>query len=80
LPAEVKKATEDFMEESIRWLTQVLEVGREQKEFVFTGDAAPRALSILAVLQGARQMARIHGIKLLQDVVGQIRRDLGLAV
>ena len=78
LPVEVKKSTQEFMKETIKWLSQVLDVGREQKEFVFTGDAGPRALSILAALQGARQMARIHGIELLEDVVGQVRRDLGL--
>jgi hypothetical protein len=67
------------MNESIRWLTRVLEVGREQKEFSFSGDAGPKALSILAGLQGARQMARIHGIELLDDVIKQILHDLGIS-
>jgi AcrR family transcriptional regulator len=79
MPEEVKEATAVFMNESIRWLTRVLEVGREQKEFSFSGDAGPKALSILAGLQGARQMARIHGIELLDDVIKQIRHDLGIS-
>lgn len=80
IPEVVRKATADFMEETIKWLTKVLEVGREQKEFSFSGDARPKALSILAGLQGARQMARIHGIGILDEVVSQVRQDLGLNI
>lgn len=78
LPEDLRKATAGFMDESITWLTQVLEVGREQGEFTFSGEARPRALSILASLQGARQMARIHGMGLLDDVILQVRHELGL--
>lgn len=78
LPEDVRKATHGFMEESIKWLTRVLEVGRTQDEFSFKGEARPRALNILASLQGARQMARIHGIGLLDDVILQIRHELGI--
>jgi AcrR family transcriptional regulator len=78
LPDDIRKATESFMGESIKWLTKVLEVGRDQDEFAFKGDAGPRALAILASLQGARQMARIHGFGILDDVVLQIRQDLGM--
>jgi AcrR family transcriptional regulator len=77
LPDKVRKATAEFMDESIRWLTRVLEVGREQGEFDFTGEAKDRALTIMAGLQGARQMARIHGLDLLEDVIRQTRQDLG---
>jgi len=78
LPEDVRKATETFMDETIRWLTQVLEVGRKQEEFNFEGDARPKALFILAGLQGVRQMSRIHGFELLDDVVNQARQDLGM--
>jgi AcrR family transcriptional regulator len=77
LPDKVRKATSDFMDESVRWLTRVLEVGREQGEFDFPGEARQRALTIMAGLQGARQMARIHGLEVLEDVIHQTRRDLG---
>lgn len=80
LPEEVRKATSRFMDETLKWLTQVLEVGREQNEFSFSGDARPRALLVLASLQGARQMARINGIEILNDVVTQIRQDLHINV
>ena len=78
LPENVRKATASFMDETIKWLTQVLEVGREQEEFRFSGESRPRALSILAGLQGARQMARINGIEILDDVITQVRNDLGI--
>jgi TetR/AcrR family transcriptional repressor of nem operon len=79
LPDEVRKATAGFMDETIKWLTKVLEVGKKQEEFRFNGEAKLRALSILAGLQGARQMARIHGIELLDDVIFQVRFDLGIS-
>jgi TetR/AcrR family transcriptional repressor of nem operon len=79
LPDEVRKATAGFMDETIKWLTKVLEVGKKQEEFRFNGEAKLRALSILAGLQGARQMARIHGIELLDDVILQVRFDLGIS-
>jgi len=78
LPEEVRQVTSSFMDETLKWLTQVLEVGREQNEFEFSGEARPRALCILASLQGARQMARVNGIELLNDVVKQIRQDLSI--
>ncbi len=78
LPDEVRQATAGFMDETIKWLTHVLEVGRKQEEFSFKGESKPRALSILASLQGVRQMARIHGIELLDDVILQVRFDLGI--
>ncbi len=80
LPENVRQATASFMDETVKWLTQVLETGREQEEFSFSGDAGPKALSILAGLQGARQMARINGIEILDDVVKQVRQDLGISV
>ena len=78
LPESVRDATERFMKDSITWLTQVLEVGRQQEEFRFAGEAGARAVSILAVLQGARQMARVHGEDMLGTVIDEIRADLGI--
>ena len=80
LPEAVRKATVSFMDETIKWLTQVLDVGRQQEEFSFNGDPRPRALSILAGLQGARQMARINGFEILDDVINQVRVDLDISV
>ena len=80
LPEDLRKATEKFMDETIMWFSRVMEVGRDEGEFNFTGEARAKALTIIAALQGARQLARIHDIQLLDDVVGQIRLDLGLVI
>ncbi|MGA9574956.1 MAG: TetR/AcrR family transcriptional regulator [Lysobacterales bacterium] len=77
LPEEVQTATHSFMDETIRWLTRVMEVGRDSGEFSFAGDARAKALVVLSALQGTRQLARIHDIEILGDVIGQIRQDLG---
>ena len=79
LPEELQDATRDFMNESIHWLTRVMEVGKKEGEFSFEGNARAKAVVVLSSLQGARQMARVHGFELLNDVVGQIRQDLGLS-
>lgn len=79
LPEEVRNVTSSFVDETLKWLIQVLEVGREQNEFSFNGDARPRAVSILTSLQGARQVVRISGIEILNDVVTQIRQDLHIS-
>ncbi len=80
LPDSVREATAGFMDETIKWMTQVLEVGRQQKEFSFEGEARPRALMILASLQGARQLARINQTDVLEDVIGQLRQELNIAI
>lgn len=78
LPDEVKSATERFMTDSIKWLTRVLEVGREQDEFTFEGSAKSKALALLATLQGARQMARVGDESIMEEVFDQVRTDLGI--
>ncbi len=79
LPENVREATSRFMSDSVKWLTRVLEVGREQEEFRFGGDPAQKAQFILAALQGSRQMARIHGTHTLQSVFDEVRAGLGLS-
>lgn len=78
LDDEARNAMDRFMEDSMSWLTKVLEDGRTQGEFEFNGCAKSKAFSILAMIQGARQMARIHGQELLETTFGQIRTDLGM--
>lgn len=78
LPAEVQSAADAFLRDSLRWLTRVLELGREQGEFRFEGDARDRAMTLFAALQGARQMERIHRSDVLDTVIRQVRAELGL--
>lgn len=78
LPDNIKNANDQFMKDSNDWLTKVLKVGREQKEFAFEGEPRIKAMTILATIQGARQLARIHGMKILEAMLDQIRLDLGI--
>ena len=78
LSDDLKAANNSFMKDSVNWLTKVMEVGRKQEEFQFNGEAKSKALSILAMIQGARQMARVHGLDYLDKIFQQIRTDLGL--
>jgi len=78
LPEEIKEANIRFMRDSRQWLTRVIEVGREQNEFAFEGEPRIKAMSILAAIQGARQLARFNGEDVLQELFQQIRLDLGI--
>ena len=78
LPDDIKQVNDTFMKDSITWLTRVVELGREQGEFEFRGDPMSKAATILATIQGARQMARVHGLDYLDRVFDQIRIDLGI--
>ena len=78
LSNDIKDANDCFMKDSIKWLSKVLETGLEREEFTFEGHAEMKAVSILATIQGARQMARVHGMDILEDMFEQIRIDLGI--
>ena len=77
---DIKSANDRFMKDSVNWLTKVMELGREQEEFHFNGEPMSKAISILAMIQGARQMARVHGLDYLEKIFDQIRIDLGINV
>jgi len=78
LPESVQGATTRFLDDSLAWLTRVMEVGREQGEFSFRGNPKQQALLILSTLTGARQMARISGQDVLPQVFTGIRSTLGI--
>jgi len=78
LEDDIKSANDFFMKDSLKWLTKVMEAGREQGEFSFRGDPRAKALSILALIQGARQLARIHDVEYLEMIFEQIRNDLSI--
>ena len=79
LSEETRHVMDVVMKDTIRWLTRVVEAGRQQDEFQFNGNARSKAISILAIIQGARQLARIHGMDVLEDMFVQIRTDLGIS-
>ena len=72
------RALKRFMDDSHKWLTRVLEVGREQGEMKFTGDPAQRAWTLLASLQGARQLARLQGAEIIDTIIDDVKVQLGI--
>ena len=78
LSDNIKDANDNFMQDSVKWLSTVLETGREREEFTFEGDTERKSISILAMIQGARQMARVHGLDILKSMFEQVRTDLGI--
>ena len=78
LSEEAREAIQSFMMDSTNWLTKVLETGREAGDFRFDGCAKSKAFSILAMIQGARQLARMNGKDLLDITFRQVRTDLGI--
>jgi AcrR family transcriptional regulator len=78
LSDEIKDANDHFMRDSVDWLGKVMETGRDQEEFHFSGDPMSKAVSILAMIQGARQLARVHGLDYLEKIFQQVRIDLGI--
>lgn len=85
LTDEIRAALDRFIKDTICWLTKVMKTGREQGEFEFNGEASSKAMSVLAMIQGARQLARIHahlaethGVDALENTFSQIRTDLGI--
>ena len=78
LDEKVVMALQRFTKDSHKWLTRVLEVGREQGDITFEGNAEQRALTLLAVFQGARQLVRLHGTATLDAIIEQEKAQLGI--
>ena len=78
VPEAMRERGRLLAEETLTWLTRVLEVGREQGAFRFVGPAADKAVCIKATTQGAGQLSRLSGKPMLQRAINQIRRDLGV--
>ncbi len=71
---------QQLVHEMTEWLTQVLTIGRDDGTFRFDGQAADKAVAILAAFVGARQISRVGRSDHFSSTVTQIRRDLGLPV
>jgi len=78
LPGEVRTQATMLSHDLLAYLTRVMELGREQGEFQFNCAAEQKALSVKAALQGAGQLARLMGPQVVDQVIDQIRCDLGL--
>lgn len=78
LPPTMQKGVRSLAIDVQNWLAQLLEAGRRQGKLKFEGKSKGKALSILASLAGALQLARLIGNDLYEKVVNQIKLDLNL--
>lgn len=79
LPQAVRDAADHLVRDSLNWLTRVLTLGRQRGEFDFVGDPRGKAVTLMALLQGARQLGRIGGPDLVEGVIDQQRAEFGIA-
>ncbi|MEM6937004.1 MAG: TetR/AcrR family transcriptional regulator [Pseudomonadota bacterium] len=76
LSTEVRDALSRFWQGVVKFLTDVLEEGRESGEFRFVGEAADKAQLLVAAMSGARQQSRLEGQNLVEKIAGQFRHEL----
>ncbi len=78
IPVPLREAVRALDAEIREFLAEVLTQGRRQGIFRFEGNAEDKALIIVAALQGALQVARAAGRKIVTQVIRQIEWDLGI--
>ena len=61
LPKPMQEEMRHFFDENERWLTAVLEQGRESGRLRFTGSALDVARALVGSLEGAMMLARSYG-------------------
>ena len=61
LPKPMRERVRHFFDENERWLTAVLEEGRQSGSLRFTGSALDVARALVGALEGAMMIARSYG-------------------
>ena len=77
IPPELQTEAKALNTEMLDWLTKLLEEGRQQGEFHFTGEAANKAVLVISVVQGSLQLARVTSSASFFSAVEQLKQDLG---
>lgn len=78
LPAPVKERLKALDDQELGFVARVLEAGRARGELRFQGESAAQAALLLSSYKGALSFARIHGCAFLRQVMGQMKKALGL--
>ena len=76
IPETMREEGSKLEREVFAMLIRVLEVGREQGELRFEGEPRTKAVMMMSVLQGARQLARMMGSEVLATTIDELRREL----
>lgn len=77
LPEKVKIQNMLLLDDVLSWLAEVLNAGREQGMFNFSGPAETRAELVFESMLGARQLSSIKGRKTLVRSIALIKSDIG---
>lgn len=78
LPEKVGQAATQLGSDVIAFLARVLELGREQGTLHFAGEPRQKALVLQATLQGSGHLSRVAGPQIVDQILEQIRIDLGI--
>jgi TetR/AcrR family transcriptional regulator, transcriptional repressor for nem operon len=79
LPQAMKDEVLGFFDANEAWLVEVLQRGRKDKELAFAGPPAEAARVLVAALEGAMLLARLHGDpSRLRSAAHRLLADLGV--
>lgn len=78
LPAPLKDRLRALDNLELEFVARVLDAGRRSGEFRFEGQPAAQAALLVSSYKGALSFSRIHGCAFLKDVMGQMKRSLGI--
>lgn len=73
LPAAMLAAIKALDQHELIFIASLLEAGRQQNEFNFTGESQQVAAIVVLTLKGALQYSRIHGSGSLEPTLNQLK-------
>lgn len=76
IPGKMQVEIQTLVSELLTWLEKLLEDGRHQGDFSFSGNPAEKAVVVLASVQGALQIARVTSSKQFYATMNQLKQDL----
>ena len=77
LPPDMKVSLKQLDEHELDFIGELLEQGRESGELNFEGDSRSQATLFVLACKGAMQYSRVHGSKIFDDTMAQMRLMLG---
>ncbi|BFM15999.1 TetR/AcrR family transcriptional regulator [Maricurvus nonylphenolicus] len=76
LPDGMKKALKRLDEHELNYIADLLDHGREAGELTFEGDSFSQATLFVLAFKGAMQYSRVHGEKIFEATMAQMRLQL----
>ena len=76
LPENMQREAQGLGSDFLNWLESLLDQGRREGAFVFSGEPKDQSLLILSSLQGILQLARNYGPPCFDIAVNQISRSM----